>query len=483
MYLSRARWGAEKVTRFGAAVVRSLRFPALALRRVLSGLTRAILRSIWRGLKRLGIWFLHKSPLAEPRRSAHRPLLRLIPWVLISVGWVAITLVTIASYYASILPDPREAMNLNVPPNIAIYARGGELIGERGVRRAYVPLKEISPFVVKAVLAAEDRRFFYHFGIDPAALLRAASTNLRSGEVQQGGSTITQQLAKNLFLDPKRTMSRKAEEFILALWLERRYTKQEILELYLNRVYFGGGNYGIGAAAHSYFGKDPKDITLAEAALLAGLIKAPSYYSPNGNMDRARGRAKAILHTLAENDEIDINQYAEAATTRLEAKPAPSKPGFGFVADWVAEVAPMLTSKGNTDLVVETTIDVNLQMTARIAVEDVMRNKGRTAHSSEAAVLLMTPDGAIRAMIGGRNHAESQFNRAVRAMRQPGSAFKPFIYLAAIENGFTPEIADRRQPHRNRRLEAHEFRQRLSRADKPADCAHAFEQHGGGAAG
>ena len=444
MDLSRARWGAEIVSRFRAAYVRPLRFPILCLWRLSGGLARAFLRSIWRILRRSGVWFLHESPLAEPRRSAHRPLLRLIPWVVITIAWVAITLASLASYYASILPDPREAMILNVPPNITIYARGGELIGERGMRRAYASYKDISPHLVNAVLAAEDRRFFYHFGVDPVALLRAGSANFRSGEVQQGGSTITQQLAKNLFLQPKRTLSRKAEEFVLALWLERRFTKQEILELYLNRVYFGGGNYGIGAAAHSYFGKEPKDITLAEAALLAGLIKAPSYYSPTTNMDRARTRAKTILRVLAETDQIDINQYAEAATTRVEIKTPPSKPGFGFVVDWVAEVTPMLTGEAKSNLIVETTIDANLQMTARTAVENVMRTKGRTAHASEAAVLLLTPDGAVRAMIGGRNHAESQFNRAVRAMRQPGSAFKPFIYLAAIEDGFTPnsEIDD-----------------------------------------
>ncbi|MGO9486275.1 MAG: transglycosylase domain-containing protein [Rhodomicrobium sp.] len=441
MDLSRARWGAEIVSRLWAALVRPLRFPALCLWRLLGGLTRSFLRSAWRSLRTGAVWFVAESPLAEPRRSAHRPLLRLIPWVVVTVAWVAITLVSLVSYFAATLPDPREAMILNVPPNITIYARGGELIGERGMRRAYAPYKDISPFLVEAVLAAEDRRFFYHFGVDPIALLRAAKANLHSGEVEQGGSTITQQLAKNLFLQPRRTFSRKAEEFILALWLERRFTKQEILELYLNRVYFGAGNYGIGAAAYSYFGKEPKDITLAEAALLAGLIKAPSYYSPTANMDRARARAKAILRVLAETDRIDINQYAEAATAKLEIKALPSKPGFGFVADWVAEVTPMLTSEASRNLIVETTIDADLQMTARTAVENVMRTKGRTAHASEAAVLLLTPEGAIRAMIGGRNHAESQFNRAVRAMRQPGSAFKPFIYLAAIEDGFTPNTA------------------------------------------
>ncbi len=330
-------------------------------------------------------------------------------------------------------------MILHLPPNLTILARDGEFIAERGMRRDYVPFKDLPPLLIKAVLATEDRRFFYHFGLDPIGLLRAAAVNWRSKEVVQGGSTITQQLAKNLFLESKRVWTRKAEEFVLALWIERRFTKDEILEFYLNRVYFGGGNYGIGAAAHYYFGKKPQDITLAEAALLAGLIKAPSYYSPTSNIDRARNRSKEILRLLAETDQIDINQYAEALANPPQLKVPPARAGFGYIADWVAEVAPMLTGESDRNLIVETTIDATFQNTAREAVENVMRTKGRTARASEAAVLLMTPDGAIRAMVGGRNHADSQFNRAVRAMRQPGSAFKPFIYLAAMENGFTPD--------------------------------------------
>jgi penicillin-binding protein 1A len=434
----RAMSGADTMSRFWAAAAVHLRFLALCFWRLLCGLTRCLAGLIWRIVKNAAIWLVTASPLAEPRRSAHRPLLRLIPWVVVAIGWIVITLVCAGAYYASVMPDPRAAMILNLPPNITILTRDGEFIAERGMRRAYVPLKDIPPYLVKAVLATEDRRFFYHFGLDLIGLARAASANLRRGEVQQGGSTITQQLAKNLFLRPKRSWARKAEEFILALWLEHRFTKKEILELYLNRVYFGGGNFGIGAAAYSYFGKAPQDITLSEAALLAGLIKAPSYYSPAANMDRARARAKEILRLLADTDQIDINQFAEAASAPPQLKTPPSKPGFGFVADWVAEVTPMLTGEANRNLIVETTIDASLQLAARNAVENVMRTKGRTGHASEAAVLLLTPEGAIRAMIGGRNHAESQFNRAVRAMRQPGSAFKPFIYLAALENGFTP---------------------------------------------
>jgi penicillin-binding protein 1A len=435
--MSRAR-DAEGLFRLWTRLALNLRFLALCLWRLIKGLLRTLLHAMLRAIWRAIIWFVTKSPLAEPYRSAHRPLLKLIPWVIVAIIWFGITLASVTAFYASVFPDPRQAMILNVAPNLTILARGGEFIAERGMRRAYVPYQDMPSYLIKAVLATEDRRFFYHLGIDPAGLARAAIANYRSGEVQQGGSTITQQLAKNLFLAPQRSWTRKAEEFILALWLEHRFTKQEILELYLNRVYFGGGNYGIGAAAYSHFGKEPKSLTLAECALLAGLIKAPSYYSPSANKDRARLRAREILRLLAETDQIDINQYAEAATNPPQLKVPSSKPGFGFVADWVAEVAPMLTSESNRNLIVETTIDATLQNAARNAVEDVMRTKGRTARASEAAVLLLTPGGAIRAMIGGRNHAESQFNRAVRAMRQPGSAFKPFIYLAAIESGFTP---------------------------------------------
>jgi penicillin-binding protein 1A len=416
-----------------------LRILAWCVFRVLWELGRHLGKPLWQILRRAFLWILNESPLSEPRRNAHRPLLRLIPWIAIALGWAAVTVSCAAAYYASILPDPREAVIMRVPPNLTILAASGEFIAERGMRRAYTPLKDIPKHLINAVLVTEDRRFFYHFGVDPIGLARAASANWRGGGVQQGGSTITQQLAKNLFLEPKRSWGRKAEEFILALWLEHRFRKTEILELYLNRVYFGGGNYGIGAAAHSYFGKTPQEITLAEAALLAGLIKAPSYYSPAANMDRARARAKEILRLLTDAGQIDINQFAEAASKPPQLKVPLSKPGYGFIADWVAEVTPMLTGEAKSNLTVETTIDTHLQLAARNAVENAMRNKGRTARASEAAVLLLTPDGAVRAMIGGRNHAESQFNRAVRAMRQPGSAFKPFIYLAAIESGFTPE--------------------------------------------
>ena len=434
------REGERLAVRLGTAVAGHICFIAAREFRLAALALRSILAVLWHVLRVAFAWLFTKS--AEARRNAHKPVLRLVPWLIVAFAWIGLTLASVIAYYASVLPSPklaREAMILRLPPSLTILARGGEYIGERGMRRAYIPYHEIPPVLIKAVLATEDRRFFYHFGLDPIGLLRAAGRNWRSGEVVQGGSTITQQLVKNLFLEPKRTWSRKAEEFILALWLESRFTKQDILELYLNRVYFGGGNYGIAAAAHSYFAKTPQELTLAEAALLAGLIKAPSYFSPTANMDRSRMRAKEILRILAETDQIDINLYAEAFTHPAQLQSPTSKPGFGFVDDWVAEVAPMLVAETDRNLIVETTIDAGLQSEARTAVEEIMRTKGRTARATEAAVLLLSPDGAVRVMIGGRNHADSQFNRAVRAMRQPGSAFKPFIYLAAIEAGFTPE--------------------------------------------
>jgi penicillin-binding protein 1A len=418
------------------------RLSARAAARLLRGLGRLMargLRAAGRALRAGLVWVVVKSPLAEPQRSAHRPVVKLMAWVVVAIGWLLILLFSLVFYYSATLPDPRQAGILKRPPNLTILAAGGEFIAERGMRRGYVQFQDLPPHLVEAVIATEDRRFHYHFGIDPLGLTRAALANWRAGEVVQGGSTITQQLAKNLFLRPERTWVRKFEEFILALWLESKFTKNEIIELYLNRVYFGGGNYGVGAAAHHYFSKTPSQLTLSESALLAGLIKAPSYYSPAGNIDRARARAREILKELAWTDRIDINQYAAALANPPELNAPPSAPGFGHIIDWVSEIVPMLTGEAENNLIVETTIDASLQIASRRAVETLMRQKGAALGASEAAVIVLTPGGAVKALIGGMDYGKSQFNRAVKAMRQPGSAFKPFIYLAAMEAGYTPE--------------------------------------------
>lgn len=409
-----------------------------------------LLQIVWRWLRRAAlavarathaafVWLVVKSPLAEPQRNAHRPVVRLMAWVVVAIAWVGILLFALVFYYSAVLPDPRLAGIQKRPPNLTILAAGGEFIAERGMRRGYVQHKDLPRHLIEAVISTEDRRFHYHSGFDPLGLARAIIANWRAGQVVQGGSTITQQLAKNLFLRPDRTWTRKFEEFILAIWLESKFTKDEIIELYLNRVYFGAGNYGVGAAAHHYFSKSASELTLSESALLAGLIKAPSYYSPAANMDRARARAREILRDLALDDRIDINEYAAALAAPAELNAPPSAPGFGHIIDWVGEIVPMLTGEADTNLIVETTIDAELQTAARDAVDAMLRRKGKALHASEAAAIVLTPDGAVKALIGGADYNKSQFNRAVKAMRQPGSVFKPFIYLAAMEAGFTPE--------------------------------------------
>ncbi len=355
------------------------------------------------------------------------------------LGWVVLTLASLVAFYSAILPDPRLARLLRQPPNLTILTQSGEFIAERGMRRAYVSYKDIPPTLIDAVIVTEDRRFFTHFGFDPVGLARAFVANSRSGDVVQGGSTITQQLAKNLFLSSKRSFGRKFEEFILALWLETKFKKDEILELYLNRVYFGSGNYGIGAAAHHYFGKEPKDITPRRSSPACGADQSTVVLLTNG---QSPAGAKPVHRDFAFSRPHRPHRHQSICRSFGQARPDESAtlaPRFRSRADWVAEVAPMLVGDVDRNLIVETTIDTELQTTAVAAVESVMRVKGRTARANEAAVLILSPDGAVRAMVGGRNHAESQFNRAVRAMRQPGSSFKPFIYLAAIEAGYTPD--------------------------------------------
>jgi penicillin-binding protein 1A len=298
----------------------------------------------------------------------------------------------------------------------------------------------------KAFIAIEDRRFYSHYGIDPWGILRAAVTNLLHHGVSQGGSTLTQQLAKNLFLTQERTIGRKLQEAELAIWLERKYSKNEILELYLNRVYFGDGAYGVEAAAQRYFGKSAKNLTLAEAAMLAGLVKSPSRLAPNRNPQGAAKRAKTVLGAMAEAKFITEAQ-AQAAGAHPAATVKPAGAGtINYIADWIGEVLDDLVGQIDQDIVVETSIDPRLQKLAESAVIDELAAKSVKFNVSQGALVAMTPDGAIRAMVGGRNYGESQYNRAVTAKRQPGSAFKPFVYLTALEAGLTPDTVRQDAP-------------------------------------
>ena len=322
------------------------------------------------------------------------------------------------------------------------------LSAEFGVPFARGPdeLKDLPPYLPKAFIAIEDRRFYSHFGIDPIGIARAAVTNILHRGVSQGGSTLSQQLAKNLFLTQERTLQRKLQEAELALWLERKYSKNEILELYLNRVYFGSGAYGVEAAAQRYFGKSARNVSIAEAAMLAGLVKSPSRLAPNRNPEGAEKRAQTVLTAMADSKFItDAQAQAAIAKPSYAVKPAGAGT-INYVADWIGEVLDDLVGQIDQNIVVETTIDPKLQSVAEAAIIDELAAKSVKFSVTQGALVAMTPDGAVRAMVGGRNYAESQFNRAVTAKRQPGSSFKPFVYLTALEAGLTPETVRQDAP-------------------------------------
>lgn len=346
----------------------------------------------------------------------------------------------IIAYFAATLPPTAAWAVPERPPNVAILSERGELIANRGdTGGRTVTLDELPDHVPNAVIAIEDRRFYSHPGIDPIGLARAMVTNISAGSLVQGGSTISQQLAKNLFLDPSRTLERKIQEMIFAVWLEMKYSKDEILEMYLNRVYLGAGAYGVDAAARRYFGKGASDLSLPEAALLAGLLKAPTYYAPTTDLTRANARAATVVEAMRDAGLITDAEAAEARATPAELADGPVATSGGYVADWVADVLPGFAGNVKQDIVVETTIDLGLQELAQSALEETLAGEGIDMGVSQGAVVVMDAAGAVKALVGGKNYGESQFNRAVAAARQPGSAFKPFVYLAALRHGLTPD--------------------------------------------
>ena len=345
-------------------------------------------------------------------------------------------------YYTTAIPNPKTLRQKERPPIVRILARDGAVLAERGSGEAYAPIDTIPQHLLDALVATEDRRFYEHWGVDPVGLARAAFANLRVGRFAQGGSTLTQQLAKNLFLSPKRTLSRKLEELILALWLEVRLSKRDILEIYLNRVYFGSGAYGVETAAQRFFGKPARDLTLGESAVLAGLLKAPSKFSPASNPALARARARSVLSRMVEAGVL--NTVEEEAAARLPIRFADSlqqrePSGVEYAVDAVLERLPSLASAEGRELIVETTIDARLQRRAQAIVHDLMAGEGRTVDASQAGLALLDMQGGMRVLVGGRSYVDSQFNRALKAKRQPGSAFKTFVYLAALESGMRPD--------------------------------------------
>ncbi len=318
-------------------------------------------------------------------------------------------------------------------------ANGNE-IGKRGINLDdAVPLEEIPDFVIKATLATEDRRFYEHFGVDVFGTFRALLENLRANDVVQGGSSLTQQLAKNLFLSSERSLQRKIKEAFLALWLESRLTKDEILKLYLDRSYMGGGAFGVEAAAQFYFGKSIRDINLAEAAMLAGLFKAPTKFAPHVDLAAARARANVVLNNLVEAGYYTSGQvhHARLNPARIvETRDADSPDWFLDYA--FEEVQRLMAGKGHFNLIARTTVDLSLQEAAEKALVSALRQRGRAVRADAGALVSMETDGAVRALVGGPDYGESQFNRATKARRQPGSSFKVYVYATALENGYTP---------------------------------------------
>lgn len=383
------------------------------------------------------------EPAKPAPRRLGRKLARFVLAVSIRLTCVAAIIVGAAFvYYTFAYPDPLTMRPQGAGPVIRVLARDGTPLAERGVSRAYIPLDMLPPHAAEAVVAIEDRRFFEHLGVDPLGMLRAAVTNLRAGRLVQGGSTITQQLVKNLFLTSDRTWERKAEELVMALWLELRLTKRDILELYLNRVYFGGGAHGIEAASQRYFGKSARHLTLAEAAVVAGLLKAPSRYAPSASPVQAIARGRVVIERMREAGFIGEQEAAAALAAEVRFSPlmrVPDQAEMAYAVDFVLDAAARFENADSKDIVIETTLDAGLQRHAAGIVEHALATRGAALDAGQAAVVVVGPDGGIRALVGGRSYADSQFNRATRAHRQPGSAFKPVVYLTAVEHGLTPD--------------------------------------------
>lgn len=382
----------------------------------------------------------HDGRSRASSRKRRSPVAFLLYWSMIVTVWAAIAGGGVLVYEATKLPAIDSLAVPKRPPNIAILDESGALLANRGdMGGAAVRIADLPPYLPKAFIAIEDRHFYTHFGIDPFGILRALFHNLASGSVAQGGSTLTQQLAKNLFLTQERTLSRKIQEVILALWLEHNYSKNQILELYLNRVYFGSGAYGVEAAAQKYFGHSARNVTLPEAAVLAGLMKAPARLAPNHNPSGATERAKQVIEAMRQEGFITDAMASLALAHPAQAIRDRNASSVNYAADYVMDALDDTIGAIDEDITVATTLDGGLQALAEAALTDALDRKGTALGVGQGALVALAPDGAVKALVGGANYTESQFDRAVSAKRQPGSAFKPFVYLAALEGGLTPD--------------------------------------------
>jgi penicillin-binding protein 1A len=372
------------------------------------------------------------------RRFFARMLVGLIYWGLVATIWGAVLGGSVVAYYAYDLPDVDDAFTATRRPAITILAAdGSELATVGDLYGAAVTLQDLPPALPQAVLATEDRRFYSHFGLDVIGVARAMWVNVQAGRIRQGGSTITQQVAKNLFLAPDRTIKRKVQELLLALWLESKFTKDEIFTVYLNRVYLGRGTWGVDAAAKKYFGRPAARLSTWQAAVIAGLLKAPSRLNPISDAAAAAERAEVVLANMVAAGYL--SEEAAVTAKREKASRVTTRRGAGsrYFVDWILERLPGFVSV-DRDIVVHTTLDSAIQQAADRAMAKALDGLGNESDVGQGALIAMTPDGALRAMVGGRDYGKSQFNRATQALRQPGSAFKPIVYLAGLEAGLSP---------------------------------------------
>jgi penicillin-binding protein 1A len=393
------------------------------------------------------------DPWEEPPHRTRRPWWF---WVATAFGGVILffsaCFVALYYLYAPELPFTAERLgDLNRTPSITLTDSQGKTFATRGAAFGYrVKVDEMPAYLPAAFIVVEDRRFYSHGGVDYWGMLRAFIANWQAGQVVQGGSTITQQLAKNTFLTPERTWSRKLAELFLAFWLERHYSKDEILTLYLNRIYLGSGAYGVDAASREYFDKSVRDLTLSEAAMLAALTRAPTRYSPEANLKVAQARAAMVVKLLLEDGQINEEEARKARANPAKPVLKEGLESANYFADFVMDQLTKLDIRPNQDLVVRTTIDTRLQSVAQKTMAAVLDKDGKNRAVSQGALVAMEPSGAIRSIVGGRDYTVSTFNRSYQARRQPGSSFKPFVYLAALEHGLTPDDIRDDAPYENR---------------------------------
>lgn len=378
-----------------------------------------------------------KTANRKKRESKQRLATRRI--ILIFLSFLVITFAGWLLYCVLTLPDIDQAVARTRQPSTTITAENGNEVKTFGsVYSEVIRLNELPSYVPDAIISTEDRRFYAHFGFDIVAFTRAMLTNIFMGRYAQGGSTITQQVAKNLFLTSQKNIKRKTQELLLAFWLEHKFSKEQILTLYLNRVYLGAGTYGIEAASQKYFQKSSRDMNLLQAAIIAGMLKAPSRYNPIASAERAKARAKVVLQNMVNNDALTERQMKYALTLPVGEDKSYKVQGADYFADWVYREVNDYIGERDNDIYVYTTLDQKIQENAeKILREAVLAAKNRNV--SEGAVVVLNKSGEVKAMVGGIDYRKSQFNRAVTALRQPGSAFKPFVYLTALQNGWKRE--------------------------------------------